>query len=384
MLAFTINAAFAQRNNRTTAFNYLRKGQLAEAKEYIDKTVLHPQTINDARAWFYKGNVYLSIDMSNNPEYKKISPDALDVALTAYKRALELDEAKEYYADILTNLIIIGERFYNKGVDFFNSNKFMEASNAFYSSATITQEFGSLDTTALFNAATTADLGQFNNKAKELYNELIVLNYNNPAIYTGLGGIFMREGDTVTALQYIQQGRQKFPDDFNVLIHETNIFLLTEQVSKALNNLQLAMTKDTTNPTLFFAVGVTYDQLRIINPENSEEYLRLAEEAYRNAISLDESYFDAFYNLGALFVNQAAQIIDAANELPLREIEKFNQEKERAYAFLEKSLPYLEHAHKLLPGDISTMVSLKEIYTRLNMFDHLKIIDQKISEHQGN
>lgn len=384
MLAFTINATFAQRNHRTTAFNYLRSGRLDQAKEYIDKTVLHPQTINDARAWFYKGNIYLSIDMSNNPEYKNLAPDALDVALTSYKKALEFDVRKEYFADILTNLIIIGERFYNKGVDLFNANKFMEASNAFYSSAQLSRDFGSLDTTALFNAATTADIGQINHKAKEIYNELITLNYNNPAIFTGIGGIYLREGDTISALNYIQQGREKFPDDYNVLIHETNIFLLTNKVPDALANLQLAMTKDETNPTLFFAIGVTYDQLRNLNPENAAEYLIQAETAYLSAIRLDNNYFDALYNLGALYVNQAAQIIEAANEIPLREIERYNKEKERAHELLAKSLPHLELAHKIQPGDLSTMVSLKEIYTRLGMYDKLKIMNEYIHVHASS
>jgi hypothetical protein len=45
-------------------------------------------------------------------------------------------------------------------------------------------------------------------------------------------------------------------------------------------------------------------------------------------------------------------------------------------------MPRLENALEIQPDDFNSMVSLKEIYTRLNKFDKLKEIDQRIKEHQ--
>ena len=43
---------------------------------------------------------------------------------------------------------------------------------------------------------------------------------------------------------------------------------------------------------------------------------------------------------------------------------------------LKNLLPYLEKALELMPDDVNTMVSLKEIYTRLGMTEKLKMIDE--------
>jgi hypothetical protein len=47
---------------------------------------------------------------------------------------------------------------------------------------------------------------------------------------------------------------------------------------------------------------------------------------------------------------------------------------------LQNSLPYLEKSLELMPDDVNTMVSLKEIYTRLGMTDKLKNIDAKLKD----
>ena len=46
-------------------------------------------------------------------------------------------------------------------------------------------------------------------------------------------------------------------------------------------------------------------------------------------------------------------------------------------------MPTLEKAIELQPDDFSTMVSLKEIYTRMNEYDKLKEINKKIEMHQS-
>lgn len=76
---------------RTTAFNDLRKGQLDKAMQNIEPTISDPSTMNDPKTWFYRGNIYLQIHMSENPEYKSLDANALTKAYESYKRLLELD-----------------------------------------------------------------------------------------------------------------------------------------------------------------------------------------------------------------------------------------------------------------------------------------------------
>jgi len=382
-LILSCSILFAQRNNRTTAFNYLRNGKLDKAKEFIDKAIEHPQTKEDARTWFYRGNIYLSIHMSENPEYKALDNNALDVALESYVKAKSYDSRMEYYTDILTNLFVISEQYYNLGVLDYNEGKFKEAMNAFKNSVDVTVMMGSLDTMAMYNVALTAEIAGENSTALEYYTDLLKMGFKNPEVYASMGRIHMAMGDTTTALGYIIDGRKIFPEEFNLLISEINIYLLTGDVEKAVESLELAVKKDDTNPTIFFAVGVAYDQLKSKHPEAADEYFAKAEAAYKRAIELNPEYFDPVYNLGALHVNAAAFLIEEANKLPLSEQKKYEALTEKANKHLTEAMPNLERALELQPNDFNTMVSLKEIYTRLNKLDKLAEIDKKIKEHQS-
>lgn len=382
ILAISCTVVFGQRNNRTSAFNELRNGRLDRAKDYIDKTIQHEQTIADARSWFYRGNIYLSIHMSENPEYKALDDKALDVALESYIKAQEYDKKQEYYTDILTNLFVISEQYYNLGVSSYNTKDYKAAMNAFKQSLDVTIEMGSLDTMAMYNVGLTAEMAGENAEAKKYYSDLLEMKFKNPEIYGSMGRIYMAEGDTATALTYIKHGREIFPDEFNLLISEINVYLLTGDVEKAVENLELAVQKDNTNPTIFFAVGVAYDQLKGKHPEAADEYFSKSESAYLRAIELDSEYFDPIYNLGALYVNAAVVFIEEANKLPLSEETKYNMLIEKANHNLSASLPHLEKALELQPNDFNTMVSLKEIYTRLNKMEKLQEINQKIKAHQ--
>ena len=136
-------------------------------------------------------------------------------------------------------------------------------------------------------------------------------------------------------------------------------------------NLQEAVKTDPLNPTIHYAVGVNYALMN-----NVEE----AEKAYIKAVELKPDYFEANYNLGALYVNQAAQLIDEANKLPLSATKEYDELKQQADDILGKSIPYLETASGLDPSDKNTLLSLKEIYTRLQMYDKMKVVNEKISE----
>jgi len=104
-----------------------------------------------------------------------------------------------------------------------------------------------------------------------------------------------------------------------------------------------------------------------------------AEKAYLKAIELKPDYFEANYNLGALYVNQAAEIQNEANKLKLND-PTYDSKKAEADKILQKSIPYLETATQLDPKDKSTLLALKEIYTRLSMYEKLKNVNSKLQD----
>jgi hypothetical protein len=83
-----------------------------------------------------------------------------------------------------------------------------------------------------------------------------------------------------------------------------------------------------------------------------------------------------------LYVNKAASINDEANKLPLDATAHYDKLKKEADEYLEKALPYLEKATELQPGDVNTLISLKQIYARTNKTDKVKAVQEKINAAQ--
>jgi hypothetical protein len=69
--------------------------------------------------------------------------------------------------------------------------------------------------------------------------------------------------------------------------------------------------------------------------------------------------------------------MEEANKLPIGD-PIYDQMKEKADKLLEKAIPTLEKAETINPNDVSTLISLKQLYTRTNNMEKLKVIDEKI------
>ncbi len=369
IVMLTGSIIFAQTSKRTSAYNYLRNGKLDKAKEYIDPTISNEKTMADPKTWFYRGNIYLQLALTTEPAYQNLDPDPLGVAYESYKKTLELDEKETYKVDIVNNMQVIAIKYYELAVGNYNEKEYIKASGNFEKAYQINMAGGKNDTAALQNAAIAAQIGNDHDLALRLYQQILESDYGNPQVFNSMSEIYKAKEDTAGALSIIQEGRTLYPDNFDLLIAETNIYLAAGDVENALTNLEKALEKDTTNPIIYFALGTNYDQMG---------KLAEAEAAYKSAIELDDNYFDAYYNLGALYVNQAADIQKVATDLPLDATEEYDRMKEEADGLLKKSLPYLEKAYEINPDDIKTLVSLKEIYTRLNMMEKLKEVNAKL------
>jgi len=368
--AFIVSGVYAQNSKRTSAFNYMKNGKLDKAKEYIDPCITHEKTMNVAKTWYYRGDIYLKIALSDNPEYQALDSNALLVAYQSYEKCAELDNKGEYTAEIGHNFRVIASNFFNQGVLKYNENDYMGAASDFLNTYEISLSMGVTDTLALSNVALAYDIAEEYDLAIVEYNELLSIGYQDPMVYNALANIYLNQkADTAKSEQYVMEGRVLFPDDYQLLIAETNLHLAKGDNEKAVKNLELALQTDPENKTIWFALGTNYE-----NVGNLEQ----AEQAYAKCIEIDPTYADAYYNMGAMFNNQAAEIIEKANELPLDAVKEYDAEKAKADVLLEKALPYLEKSDELNPGNVPTLQTLKQIYTILNQMDKLKEVNEKI------
>lgn len=106
---------------------------------------------------------------------------------------------------------------------------------------------------------------------------------------------------------------------------------------------------------LLFVRGTLFDKIK----ESKK-----AESDYQSAIEIDPNYFDANYNLGALYFNNGVDLLNSiSNEAT---DEQYAEIKQKADKEFNKSLPYLLKAHKIDNNDLNTCNSLLQVYARQN------------------
>ncbi len=383
-LLMFVSFTFAQTGQRNKAFNYLKSGNLPKAKIAIDAATVHTKTINDPKTWLYKGQIYLEI--SRTPLGGLIRISSLDAATEGYDallKARELDTENELKEDMDVYFEMASEILFNVAVVKYNEKAYAEAGQLFDKSYSVASGFGKIDTTALFNGALAYEKAELLDLAKINYGKLVNMNFDNPIVYYTYCIMLKADGDTTLAIQVVDRGRAMFPDDFNLVLAQTNLFLETKQTDKALANLRLALTMDTTNSTIYHAVGAMFDV--IFNDEQYSEEKRLSafgesESSYLIAIELNPELFDAIYNLGALYFNKGVFYLTKADALPYGD-KGYEALKELGDEFLnKKALPYLEKALSIKGDDYNTLFSLRQIYSRTGETEKYKVVSQKISE----
>lgn len=360
--------AYAQKNKRTSAYMYNKNQQYDKAKEAIDEAINHEKTMNDAKTWLYRGEIYYNIAASQDSSVKALAPDAMEVSFESYKKAKQLDEKGSYDGELTLDLMRLTNLFYQSGSNEFQAADYNAAMKSFERAFQIAQLDGRFDTIAAFNVGMAGVLSDNPATASEYLQKCVDVKFDNPRVYLFYNRSLKMEGDTARALEVIKQGREVFPDNLDLLLEEAQVYLEKNETEKLLASLKEAVISDPENANLFFLMGKSYDDLG----DKAK-----AEENYKKAAELNPEFFEAYYNIGAIYVNKASELQAEANDLPLNEVDKYNELTDDANKQLGIAVPYLEKALELRPDDQPTINALKEAYARLKMNDKLKELNQK-------
>ena len=163
VLLFCAGFTYAQKGKVTQATSYFTSGKLDQARKLIDEAITHESCVDFDKAYFVKGQIYQAIFESPLAEYKKLDPNALDVAWEAFQKVIQLDEKKKYEKKLAVqykNLII---DYTNKAVEYYNADNFKDALKAFKKVLEIEHlplvtegNAPVIDTAVLFNAGVSA------------------------------------------------------------------------------------------------------------------------------------------------------------------------------------------------------------------------------------
>ena len=370
------------------------KSVLLKAKKAIDESFAKQtespvlKLKDETKMYYYRGMIYLdfimmaSMDEGIMKELEAMEEDQLELAsFGSLKKCIELDTKNQWKSDVNRRIESLRAMMFNAGAEMFNQKNFEAAYDAFDGSVKMYDVLSKPDTLAMINAALAAEnLNRFD-EAFNYYKMCADNNYGKGAeMYQSMIRVLNspknENKDDQKILSVIEEGKNKFPNDFVLNVEEFNFWYNKGDNEKAQQALQNAIEADPTNKILHFNIGVTYDNLaktehEAKNHEKAFEYIEKAVTGYKSAIELDDKYVDAYYNLGALYVNESQEIQSIANDY---DGEKYEQEMKRGQETMQKGIPYLEKVLTFTPNDKNTLSVLKIIYANMDDMENYKRI----------
>lgn len=380
-MVLAYSGTFAQKGKVTTAQSLKDAGKIAEAYAAIEEAIdeSNPKaekSIPWPKTWEVRGEIFQAIFQSTDENIKKLSADPLTEALKSYKKSMELDTKGSDSKSVKIKLTLLTNDFTNQAVNAFQVEDYNKALSSFEQILEInnmpivkSDNPNAVDTVIIFNAALAAYNAENYNKAIGYYKESAKYGYNGAKTHSLIGASYQMMKDTTAALQALQEGYEKYPDDNALLESMIQIYMDLNKTDEALKNLEKAIAQDPTKPRYYFAQGALYEKL-------GQE--QKAIDTYKKTMEIDPTFFNAYYNLGALYYNKGVQQVEVANAVPANEKAKYDIEVKKADEWFAQALPYMEKCNELQADDKMVLESLKNLYYRLQEMDKYNAVLDKI------
>ena len=380
--------------------------KLTAAVEAIEKAITGSETSGSMDTWMVRGDIYSSIasqiinirtlEFGDPGKLPKVDIPGVK-AMESYMKALELADPKKKgpIKKVMQSMQAVQGSLSNLGIYAYEEQAYDKAYQCFdgvlqiHSKLKEANEESSLDAEENYNYQIyLTGLAAMNNnntaKAKEHFQFLYEKEYDQATIYDALYKVTADE-DIEKAYQYLEKGRQKYPDDVTILFAEINHFLKLNQLDELINKLKIAIEKEPNNISLYNTLGSVYDQLYqkeyAAGTDKAQEYFNNAKEYYEKALEMNSDSFDAYYSIGALFYNKAAIVAKEVNEI----VDNKEYEKKRLelMSLFDQALPYFKDAEKRDPNDVNTLIALKEIFAKKDDFETSNIFKTRLENVQA-
>lgn len=354
-----VNSAYA---NYDHASNELAKGELeaaindlSEAAANIEPATTHEKTMNKSKTWRYRGNIYAMIAGIESMQEKY--PDATDKAIESYKKAMELDTKGSYKDEITQSIIAMYNSGLQQGVAAYSDQNYEEAMHYFETNQRLYDIIGLVDTMGIYNGALAADLGGFKDAAVKNYLKCADMDYEGEYCYNKSIVLLAEQEKYDEAIEVSKAARLKYPESQAIIIAQLNVYLNADKYEEAELELEQAANESPNDANMWFALGVVKENL-----DKKDEAI----DAYKKSLEVDPDFYNSNMNLAILYFSKASDLINAANEIPVNEIDKYEAAKAEAMVQLKMAVPYFEKSYSLKPDNTNILLDLKEAYGQLN------------------
>jgi hypothetical protein len=315
---------FSQKVNIQNAKISQKDKDYKQALKEINDAVNHPETKTDPKAWYVRGDIYMSLQEVE--AYKAENP--YREAATSYMMAAKLKPTYEK-DNINRALLYAAQVYYNDAVNAYNNKNYDEATNLAKQVLEIKNiEDGkrfaaikALDTIAARALIISGYSTYYGNKYDDAITILSQLKTStiekSPDAYMLLSDIYSKQNKTAQQLAVIEEGRKAYPENANIRNEELNYYIKTGQQDVLMKKLEAAVAADPNNPILLFNLANGYmnaafpkdaNSKELPKPTNYTELLGKAEAAYLNTLKAEGKNAEYNYNTGVLYYNQATEL----------------------------------------------------------------------------
>ncbi|GAA4206529.1 hypothetical protein GCM10022289_27640 [Pedobacter jeongneungensis] len=280
-----------------------------------------------------------------------------DSAVEAVAKAKSLDRYNDNGGLIKASDHNILIKKQDKGNEAYFNNEFKEA---FADLKEVSDNFPA-DTTLALNTAICALNIQSYDESLTYFKRAKENGIRNPSVFQKMAQMYVVKSENETAIKTLEDGLALNPFNRFLTNDYINLLLDTENYSKAQGLIENNLKVEKGNKLLYFLYGY----LQQVGGNNATAIL-----AYDKALSTDQNYFDALYQLSLAYIN-------TANET----LRKNDADKTEKYKGLINRAQFaLQRANEINPNDKKTVQLLIDIYNKKGATNKVQELNRKLQE----
>ena len=370
--------------------------------------LLHANTyaaeVNAAAANILKANTEYELAKATNPGAPAPDMTAVEVpdeqvqtAFASYKKAYEKSEKSSAKKKAIDGMTTLSQSLSNIGNAMLGAKRYDATYVPLKTMVDINDYYIANGEEPLFSDAEALNQQKYimavvarqagnNDDAGKYYKELYEAEYDEAAVYAGYSAMLIESGDETQGLAVMAKGREKYPENTDILFAEINYYIQKEDYTTLETKLQEAITAEPDNVGLYNALGNVYMNLsQEAEGDVSNGYMEKSINYFTEAVKRDPKNVDATYSIGSLYYNKAVAKTQEMNSLGTTKADqkRYDELNGEITVLFDQALPYFEKAVEMDPDDRNTLIALKEIYARKNEFDKSKQYKARLDALDG-
>jgi tetratricopeptide (TPR) repeat protein len=280
-----------------------------------------------------------------------------DTAVEAVAKAKSLDRYDDNGGLIKASNHNILIKKQEKGNEAYFNNDFKEA---FADLKEVCDNFPA-DTTLALNTAICALNIQSYDESLTYFKRAKENGIRNPSVFQKMAQMYVVKSENETAIKTLEDGLVLNPFNRFLTNDYINLLLDTENYSKAQGLIENNLKVEKGSKLLYFLYGY----LQQVGGNNATAIL-----SYDKALSTDQNYFDALYQLSLAYINTANETL-SKNEA---------DKTEKYKGLINRAQFALQRANEINPNDKKTVQLLIDIYTKKGATNKVQELNRKLQE----